>query len=220
MKKKKIVLILLTIGIIFLIIAPILGYTTDRITVYDGRPTAINEDSSIGLQQAFAFPFSLTSNQKVRIEFSVYYVNISATLKIFGNGYYTQQYGLNNSPSGMTGLNFIYSQFVYGQSPSIYTGSDNERTFGYSEDGYWYIEFGGGTSGDYIISIPGSYVIVVYGDNNGPISDTTVLFNLLIKTDGPGDFLEELFYYIGAGIFAVLVLYISYDFYKNFKGGR
>ncbi len=162
----------------------------------------------------------MATNQKARIEFSVYYANISATLKIFGSGYYSQQFALNNTPGGLTGLNFIYSQFVWGQSPSIYTGSANERTFGYSEDGYWYLEFAGGTSGDYLISIPGSYVIVVYGDNNGPASDTTVRFNLVIKIDGPGDILEALFYYIGAGILGALCLYIAYDYYKKFKGGR
>jgi hypothetical protein len=220
MKSTKIALILLIIGIVSLIIAPILGYYTERITVYNRKPVVIHEDSSIGLTEAFAYHFSLTSNQKVRIEFSVYYPNISATLKIFGNGYYSQQLALNSSPGVLTGLNFIYSQFVWGQSPSTYTGSDNQRTFGYSQDGYWYIEFAGGTSGDYLISIPGSYVIVVYGDNNGPAADTTVLFNLVIKTDGPGEFLEELFYYIGAGIFGILVLYIAYDLYKKFKGGR
>jgi len=220
MKRRKILGIFFIIGIALLILAPILGYATDKITICDRKPVIIREDSSTGLQKAFAFPFSLESNQKVRVEFSVFYANISATLKIFGNGYYSQQYALNNSPGGLTGLYFVYSQFVWGQTPSVYTGSDNVRTFGYSEDGYWYIEFAGGASGDYLISIPGSYVIVVYGDNNGPSSDTTVRFNLVVKIDGPGDLLEDIFYYIGAGILGALSLYLAYDYYKKFKGGR
>ncbi|UCD02159.1 MAG: hypothetical protein JSV23_03855 [Promethearchaeota archaeon] len=220
MKRKLIVKIVLILGIVFLILAPILGYTTDKLVLLDQKPIVINEDSEDGLQKSFAFPFSLESHQKISIEFSVYYANVSATLKIFGRGFYDQRYSLNSSPTGLTGLDFVYSQFVWGQSPSTYTGSDNERTFLYDEDGYWYIEFAGDTSGDYLISIPGSYVIVVYGDNNGPPSDTTVSFNLVVKIDGPGDFLEELFYYIGAGVIGLLVLFISYSYYKKFKGGR
>lgn len=163
----------------------------------------------------------MASRQKVRIEFSVYYANVSATLKIFGKGYYDQQYALNNTPvDNLIGLDFIYSQFVWGQSPSTRTDSDNERSFTFSEDGYWYIEFAGDTYGDYLISIPGSYVIVVYGDNNGPPSDTSVRFNLVVTMDGPGDFLEDFFYYIGAGVIGVVILLLSYGYYKKFKGGR
>ena len=219
--KKKISIPILIVGIVLLIIAPILGYTMDKMVLYERKPVTISEDSEDGLKEAFAYPFSIRKDQKVTIDFSVYYANVSATLKIFGKGFYDQQFALNDTPLDLLiGQNFVYSQFVWGQSPSTYTGSDNQRTFGYSEDGYWYIEFAGGTSGDYLISIPGSYVIVVYGDNNGPADDTSVLFNLVIKTDGPGEFLEELFYYIGAGIFGILVLYIAYDLYKKFKGGR
>jgi hypothetical protein len=220
MVKKIILKILFVAGLAFLILAPILGYTLDRVEVYNRKPVNIDEYSSDGLQEAFAYHFSLTSRQKIRIEFSVYYANISATIKIFGKGYYDQQYALNNSPTGLTGLDFVYSQFVWGQSPSTYTGSDNERSFGYTQDGYWYIEFAGDTSGDYLISIPGSYVIVVYGDNNGPPTDTIVSFNLVIRMDGPGDFLEDFFYYIGGGIIGIVILLLLYGYYKKLKGGR
>ena len=221
MVKKTILKIMVVIGIAFLILAPILGYTLDRVEVYNRKPKNIDENSSNGLREAFAYHFSLVSQQKIRIEFSVYYANVSATLKIFGKGYYDQQYALNNTPlDNLNGLDFVYSQFVWGQSPSTYTGSDNERSFGYNEDGYWYIEFAGDTSGDYLISIPGSYVIVVYGDNNGPPSDTVVSFNLVIKMDGPGDLLEDLCYYIGGSIIGVAILLIFYTYYKKFKGGR
>ena len=217
MVKKIIFKIMLVAGVASLILAPILGYTLDRVEVYNRKPVSIDENSSNGLKEAFSYEFSLVSRQKLRIEFSVYYANVSATLKIFGKGYYDQQFALNNSPTGLVGLDFIYSQFVWGQSPSTYMSSDNERSFGYTEDGYWYIEFAGDTSGDYLISIPGSYVIVVYGDNNGPPSDTIVSFNLVIKMDGPGDFLEDFFYYIGGGLIGVAILLLSYGYYIKFK---
>jgi hypothetical protein len=218
MKRKKISMIILIVGIAFLILAPILGYTTAKSTLLDRRPAIIEEDSSTGLTEAFAFQFSIQSNQKVRIEFSVYYANITATLKIFGRGYYDQQLALNNSPVGMTGLDFIYSQFVWGQAPSTFTGSASSRTIVYN--GYWYIEFAGDTSGDYLISIPGSYVVVVYGDNDGPPANIDILFNIVIKIDGPGELFETIFYYIGAGVILVAVLFVSFGYYKKFKGGR
>ncbi len=218
MVKKKISMIILIVGVALLITAPILGYFLDKTVLRKKKPVVIDEDSDDGLKSAFAHPFSIRKDQKITIEFSVYYANVTATLKILGKGYYDQQYALNSTPGGLTGQDFVYSQFVWGQSPSTYTSWDNERSITYN--GYWYIEFAGDTSGNYLISIPGSYVIVVYGDNDGPPADTDVSFNIGIKIDGPGDFLEELFYYLGAGVIAVLVLFISYSYYKKFKGGR
>lgn len=219
MKKKLIAKIVLIVGIALLILAPILGYTLDKSTLLDQKPIVIDEDSDDGLQKSFAFQFSLESNQKARIEFSVYYANVTANLKIFGKGFYDQRYALNSSPVGLTGLYFICSEFIWGQNPSSATTINaNSRDITYN--GYWYIEFAGDTNDPFLISIPGSYVIVVYGDNDGPPSDTLVSFNLVVKIDGPGDFLERIFYYLGAGVIGVLVLLISYGYYKKFKRGR
>jgi len=220
MKRKLITRLVLLLGIAFLILAPILGYTMDKLVKYDKTGITIDEESNNTIQEAFAYPISLSRGQKVTIEFGVYYANVSATLKILGKGFYDQQLGLNNSPSTLNGLYFVYTQFAWGAYPSSYTYSDNARTFDFSEDGYYYIEFAGGASGDYLISIPGSYVIVVYGENNGPASDTMVSFNLRVKIDGPGEFLEELFYYLGTGVIVVVILFLSYRHYKKLKGGR
>ena len=218
MVKKKISIIFI-VGVALLITAPILGYFLDKTVLYERKPYVIDEDSDNSLQSAFAYPFSIRRDQKITIGFSVYYANVTATLKILGKGYYNQQYDLNSTlPDDLNGQDFVYSQFVWGQSPSTYTYSDDERSITYN--GYWYIEFAGDTSGDYLISIPGSYVVVVYGDNDGPPQNTDVLFNIVIKIDGPGDLLEEIFYYLGAGVIAALVLFISYSYYKKFKGGR
>ncbi len=215
MVKKKISMIIFIVGVALLITAPILGYFLDKTVLYEKKPVEIDEYSDVRLEGAFAYRFSLRRDQKITIGFSVYYANVTATLKILGKGYYDQQYDLNDTlPDDLNGQDFVYSQFVWGQSPSA--DSDDERSI--THDGYWYIEFAGDTSGGYLISIPGSYVIVVYGDNDGPLSD--VLFNIVIKKDGPGDLLEEIFYYLGAGVIAALVLFISYSYYKKFKGGR
>ncbi len=219
MKRKKLSMIILIVGIAFLVLAPILGYTLDKTTLLDRKPITINEDSSVGLPEAYDYGFTLQSYQKVRIEFSVYYANVTATLKIFGRGYYDQQKALNStSPGAMVGLDFVWSQFAWGQTPSSHTDDANSRTITYN--GYWYIEFAGDTNNDYLISIPGSYVVVVYGDNDGPATNTEVKFNIVIKIDGPGDYLEKIFFYIGAGVILAALLFISFGYYKQFKGGR
>ncbi|MFW9781375.1 MAG: hypothetical protein ACFFFB_03735 [Candidatus Heimdallarchaeota archaeon] len=215
MERKKILKILLIVGIAMVVAAPILGFTLDKVDLFNKAPYTIYEDSSTGLQRAFAFPVSIEKDQKVTIEFSVYYANITATLAIFGKGYFDQQYALNSSPGGLSGLNFIYSQFVWGQSPSTFTGSATSRTI--TNNGYWYIEFAGSTSGDYLISIPGNYYIVVYGTNSGPAAQTAVRFNIVIRIDGPGDLLQEIFYYIGSGVIIGLVLLIGYNYYKKMR---
>ncbi|MFW9825927.1 MAG: hypothetical protein ACFFE4_23510 [Candidatus Thorarchaeota archaeon] len=218
MKRRRIFLIILFIGIGVLIVAPILGYTLEKTNLYNRSPVRIEEDSTTDVNNAFALQFSLKSSQKVRISFSVYYANITATLKIFGKGYFEQQRALNNSPGGMSGLNFVYSQFVWGQSPSSYTNDATSRTIIYN--GYWYIEFAGSTNGDYLISIPGTYVVVVYGNNDGPPSILDVFFNISVDIDGPGDILERIFYYIGAGVILIAILFVSFGYYKSLKGGR
>lgn len=205
---------LLIIGIGLFVAAPILGYFLDKVEVVNNS-IGIYEDSSLGLQKAFAVPVTIQKDQKATIGFSVNRANVTATLKIVGKGYYDQQYALNNTPGSLSGLSFIYSQFVWGQSPSTYTGSSTSRTI--TNNGYWYIEFGGGTSGDFVISIPGAYVIVVYGSNSGPASDTFVPFNLLVRIDGPGEILKQIFYYAGAGVLAILAIYVTFGFYKKLR---
>ena len=218
MRRKKISMIIFIVGIAFLVLAPILGYYLDKSTIVERRPATIGEDSSAGLTKAFASGFTLASNQKARIEFSVYFANVTSTIKIFGKGYYDQQYAANNTPGSMTGLDFVYSQFVWGQSPSSFTYDDNSRTITYN--GYWYIEFAGGTNNDYLISIPGSYVVVVYGNNDGPAANTNIRFNIVLKIDGSGELFERIFYYIGAGVILAAILFVSFGYYKKFKGGR
>ncbi|MFX1521884.1 MAG: hypothetical protein ACFFCC_00115 [Promethearchaeota archaeon] len=219
MKRRRIFLVFLFIGIGCLIVAPILGYTLEKTNLYNRSPVRIEEDSTTDVNNAFALQFSIKSNQKVRISFSVYYANITATLKIFGKGYFEQQRALNSSPdTDMTGLYFVYSQFVWGQSPSSFTNDATSRTITYN--GYWYIEFAGSTNGDYLISIPGTYVVVVYGDNDGPVSILDVFFNISVDIDGPGETLERVFYYIGAGVILIAILFVSFGYYKSFKGGR
>ena len=211
-KRAKIVLL---IGIILIIAAPILGFFLDKLILYSAAPVTppIQETSDTDIANAYNFPVSLAKNQKLVVEFSIYYPDVSATLKILGKGAYEAAVATNANPNGITGENFVYSEFTWGQSPSSSTVSTNSRNI--NEDGYWYIEFAGTTSGDYLVPRPGDYVVVVYGTNSG--SSTDVTFNITIKTDGPGEFLQYLLLAIGIIILVVFALYFSYSYLNKLR---
>jgi hypothetical protein len=213
-KRAKIVLI---IGVILIIAAPILGFFLDKLILYSAAPVTppTQETSNTDIADAYNFPVSLAKNQKLVIEFSIYYPDVSATLKILGKGAYEAAVAINANPNGITGENFIYSEFTWGQSPSSSTASTSSRSI--TEDGYWYIEFAGTTSGDYLVSRPGDYVVVVYGTNGG--SSTEVAFNITIKTDGPGEFLQYLLLAMGIIILVVFALYFSYSYLNKLRRG-
>lgn len=212
---EKRVKIVVLIGIILIIAAPILGFFLDKLILYNAAPVtpSIQETSDTDIADAYNFPVNLAKNQKLVIEFSIYYPDVSATLKILGKGAYDAAVATNANPNGITGESFVYSEFTWGQSPSSSTSSTNSRTI--NEDGYWYVEFAGTTSGDYLVSRPGDYVVVVYGTNSG--SSTDVTFNITIKTDGPGEFLQYLFLAIGIIILVVFALYFSYSYLNKLR---
>jgi len=214
-KMEKRVKIIVILGLILLVAAPILGFFLDKLLLFSAGPIPIDENSNTDIQDAFAFPVSIEKNQKLVIEFSVYYANISATVKIVGKGAYDAAYATNANPNGLTGESFVYCEFTWGQSPSTSTVASSSRSI--TEDGYWYIEFAGTTSGDYVVSRPGDYVVIVYGTNSG--SSTQVLFNITIKADGPGEFLQNLFLAIGIVILACYVLYFSYSYLNKLRRG-
>jgi len=218
MERKKILIIILIIGIACLILGPVLGFLMNKITVSDNSviPVSISEASSSGIQDAHSIPITLDKGQKAIIQFAVYYENITTTLKIFGLGVYNRQYALNSAPTGLTGRNFLYSIFAYGQSPSSSTFSTNSRSI--TEDGFYYMEFAGDTNGDYLISVPGQYVIVVYGTNSSP-TDTDVLFNIKVEVDGPGTFLSSLFITIGILLLVLWVGLLAYAYIKLLRRG-
>ncbi|MEJ2296819.1 MAG: hypothetical protein P8Y23_18895 [Candidatus Lokiarchaeota archaeon] len=212
---EKRVKIVVLIGIILVIGAPILGFFLDKLILYSAAPeTPPNQETSqTDIAESNNLHVSLAKNQKLVIEFSVYYPDVSVTLKILGKGAYDAAVATNANPNGITGENFVYSEFTWGQSPSSSTSSTSSRTI--TEDGYWYIEFAGTTSGDYLVSRPGDYEVVVYGTNSG--SSTEVAFNITIKTDGPGEFLQYLLLTIGIIILVIFALYFSYSYLNKLR---
>ncbi len=220
MDSKKVFKIFLILAILLIIAGPLLGYFLNKVTVESrdaGNPLIIQESSTTTIRDAYHKDVTLSRNQRIIIEFSVYYPDVSAYLIIIGKGTYDQEYTADNPPPG-SGLTFLYSEFTYGQ-PAAYSALP-ATVVTITNDGYWYIEFAGGYSGvggNYLISRPGDYVVVVYGNNTGP--GTQVTFNLIIKMDGPGDFLQELFLTIGIILLACCAIFYAYSYLNKLRRG-
>jgi len=203
--KKKTAYIIISISIACLILGPVMGLFLDKMTVLDKGAQLIQEDSDDGITKAFAYPVTLSKDQKLIVEISEFYPNTSITIKIIAKSAYDRAFSLNSTPSGISGLQFVYSEFGWGSSPSGSTNGDSELDL--PNNGiYFYIEFMGDRTGDSLISWPGDYYVIVYGTNIGPASALDVNFDISIKVDGPGETLNNLFIAVGA---LILVAYAA-----------
>jgi len=200
--KKKTAYIIIGIGLACLVLGPFLGILLDKVTIYDRKPVVIQEDSSTSIRNAFAQQVTLSKDQKLIVEISEFYPNSSVTIRIIAKSVYDREYSLDNPPP--SGLQFVYSEFGWGSTPSGSTTGTNSLSLP-SSGIYFYIEFMGDRVGDSLISWPGDYYVIVYGSNSGPVTDTDVPFDITIKVDGPGQTLNNLLILIGA---LILVAYV------------
>ena len=212
MEKK--IKILVLISVILIILGPVLGLLLNKIILVN-QPVVIPDTSDTDIQDAYAYQFSLSKGQKLVVEFSIYTANISATIKILGKGTYDQASG---NPGPLGGEDFIYSEFAYGRSPSLYTVAYSTTSRTIANEGFYYIEFAGDTTGAYLLSVPGDYVVIVYGTNSGGPGDTDVTFNLVIKIDGPGEIIGMLVLLIGIGALVAIMIIGTMGYLK--KTGR
>jgi len=210
MEKK--IKILVLISIILIILGPVLGLLLNKVILVD-QSFVISDTSNSDIQNATAIEVSLSKGQKIVIEFSVSTENVSATLKILGKGTYDEEDVPSNPPGPITGKNLIYSQFAFGQTPASQTASATSRSI--TNEGYWYIEFAGDVTGDYLISVPGDYVVIVYGSNTG---GTNVYFDLIVKIDGPGEIVGMLLTLVGIGMLVAILVIGTMGYLK--KTGR
>ena len=214
-KKSKLFLIL---SIVLIVLGPILGVSFDKVTLFDQTVT-ISEDSYTNMTEAYDFQLNIQKDQKLIIEFSVHYLNVTAYLKICGKGYYDAEYLAETNTNNLNGEDFVYSEFTYGRTPSSYDVATSTDEVSITEDGYYYIEFAGDTTGDYLRSVPGPYVIVIYGTNNGGPNWDEVKFNVTIRIDGPGQFLELILILIGMTALVATILLLSYSYLRKTRRG-
>ncbi|TFG17063.1 MAG: hypothetical protein EU533_08560 [Promethearchaeota archaeon] len=215
-KKSKLLII---ISIILMMLGPIIGASFEKVTLFDQKGFTIHEDSYTNMTLAYDFQLDLQKDQKLIIEFSVHYLNVTAYLKICGKGYYDAEYLAETNTYNLNGEDFVYSEFSYGRSPSVYDVATSTNAVSITEDGYYYIEFAGDTTGDFLRSVPGPYVIVVYGYNNGGPSWEDVTFDLSIKIDGPGQLLGTILLLIGVIVLVATILFLSYSYLRKTRRG-
>lgn len=204
--KKKTAYLIFGISIACLILGPLLGIVLDKMTIYEQKTELIREDSSSGLTKAFANQVTLSKDQKLIVEISEFYPNASVTIKIIAKSIYDRAYSLNSTPGGISGLQFVYSEFGWGQSPAGSTNGATSLTLP-TNGIYFYIEFMGDRVGDSLVSWPGDYYVIVYGSNSGPSSATAVPFDITIKVDGPGEALNN--FLVVLGIFIILIYVLA-----------
>jgi len=203
--KKKTAYFIIGISLVCLILGPLLGIFLDKMTVYEGKPEVIQEDSTSSIRDAFAYQVTLSKDQKLIIEIAEFYQNSSVTVRIVAKSAYDQAYNLDSAPGGVSRLEFVYSEFGWGSSPAGSTFGANTLTLP-SSGVYFYIEFMGDRVGDSLVSWPGDYYVIVYGTNSGPPAITSVVFDITIKVDGPGEALNNYLILIGILILIVYVM--------------
>ena len=179
----------------------------------EAKPTIIQEDSSSGLTRAFAQEATLGKDQKLIVEISQFYPNASVTIKIIAKSVYDRAYSLNSTPGGISGLQFVYSEFGWGQSPAGSTQGASSLSLP-SSGIYFYIEFMGDRVGDSLVSWPGVYYVIVYGSNSGPSSITAVPFDITIKVDGPGEAISTFLILLGVLIIIIYVMAVLISILK------
>jgi ABC-type molybdate transport system substrate-binding protein len=178
-KVNKISTSMLIIGIICVAVAgPVMTYGLSTWPVVPQGTQTIQETSMSNITYAYAYRFTIMNDEQISAKVSCTFVNNTVTVKILTASVYERAMkGLPDwNPGTPTGLDFMRSQPTIGTNPASTSVTSYTTT---TTNSYAFIDFVG-TSGR--IS-PGSYVLIVYGDNSGTATDTNVKFDLQITQE-------------------------------------
>jgi hypothetical protein len=171
---------MLIIGIICVAVAgPVLSYGLATWPVVPQGTQTIQDTSNSNITYAYAYRFTITNDEQISAKVSCTYENTSVIVKVFTAGYYDAAFKRGSpswNPNTLTGLTFLRSQASLGTLPASSYVTDTSYSTA-SEGVYAFIDFGGSNYG----IAPGSYVIVIFGDNSG--TDTNVRFDLQITQE-------------------------------------
>ena len=219
LKSKKIVKVLLTMGLLFLILGPIVGKMAEKVLIHDESNKLVDQESEISFHNVDPYEIKIKKNQKITIKFSVYSQNVTASLKIFGKGLFDSEYTKNDTfgPQNVSGRYFLISRPTWSGDPSWY--GYTQTVVSCVQDDFYYIEFmGDGSSGNTIWNEPGDYVIFVYGSNSFNMS-TEVIYNIEIYKDGPSIQIKKWFSSIGWALIIIAGLVIINNSIKKIRSG-
>lgn len=210
----------LVAGMLFILFAPTVGGLFETIRVKNDEDQNISDDSAVSFHDVAAYEISIKRGQKFIIKFSVYTVNVSASLKIVGKGLFDSEYQKNatNAPQTVTGKYFLVSKPAWGYDPSV--SEDTQTVVTCIQDDFYYLEFmgDGQSSNDLIWNEPGDYVIFVYGSNLFVNSTSGVTFNLEILKSGPSNVITDIFYLLGLGVILIAGLVIGMRMLNKWRG--
>ncbi len=176
-KVQKLTTGLLVIGIICVAVAgPVLNQGLSNWPVLLETEMNIPEGSYTNKSQAYIYKHTVISDNTLTVKVSV----LGADSRVYVRIYSAATYNGMTSPSGTGGLNFIVSYPQFGSTPSGTASATYDSNNGKVAN----VDFGGGTTSDRVVLIPGDYVVVVYGTNESIASPTAnVKFKLQITQE-------------------------------------
>ena len=201
------------IGFILIASSFVLPVYFNRTTIEDRKPLSFNSIAADNISDCHARRFSLSKGQSCSVEISDRYENVTAiTIMFLTYEEYTLRVIEDRDPDDVV---IVRQQFIwrYLEYPQGVGDSDNSNRYTLGViDVVYLIDFIGGGSGSNLVSIPGDYVVVVWGTTS---FGTTVKTNLKIVVDGLGDTLRNVFFTMGWIVLlaacVITVVYIIYN---------
>jgi hypothetical protein len=201
----KIVLPLL-IGVFLVILASILGATTQKTSVVPAMERSKDTTSNTNIREAYNYNFTIKEDQHIQIILSSNSMDDTVNLKVVPRALFDEFWRDNatKATNTITGLNMITYTRSWGNGPSGAVATVLTCAW----NGIQEVEavFGGTTQNDvfavpHVVSVPGDYTLVVYGtDATGAPSDTDVTFTVEVIAEGPGLALKITFIILGYGL--------------------
>jgi hypothetical protein len=216
------IIIPVALGIFFIFFSIIAdpAFKTTVINAENADTNVTGVKSSTEFDKAFALSVEVVEGKRLYIEFSIHEENMSVAIVILGKGTYdtlkTQNTTAPTALSGNEALNFVtYTPQMGG---AVVGTPTDEVMFQY--DGFIRLEFGGSTVGDSVITIPGDYVILVYGTNNWANDpDTNISFGLKVTTEGPWRAIETTFAILAFIALAIAGIIALMEYRPSLFGG-
>jgi hypothetical protein len=229
-KEQLKILIPVILGVLFIFIS-IIADPAFKTTVLNAENDANNnthKNSANDFDIAYTKEFSLKQGERIYAKFSVDTENMTVNLLILSKAQYLTLSSANaTAPNAVNGLGLSLTYVTF--NPDITSvppfggpaGAEVTQTK-LTYAGSVQLEFGGATNGaGGVLSVPGDYIIMVWGTNdwaNDP--SLTIPFSLLVTTEGPWYTIEVLFAVLAFLALAIAGLLALMEYKPSLFGGN